>query len=159
MTTRPQDAAPTASSTAAPTAAPATQPTTQVGTTPPLPVWSTLAATTGAALVAWFPLSRFVDLEVTAGDATRVVGGASVGISAFVIALAALGFAAIVRRLVRRPRRVFTVTAVTILVLSLLSQLAQAVTTGAALSLLTLHVVVGAVVLGLVPRRLPSQGR
>jgi D-arabinose 1-dehydrogenase-like Zn-dependent alcohol dehydrogenase len=126
---------------------------------PARPVWSTLAATTGAALVAWFPLSRFVDLEVTAGDSTRIVGGASVGISALVIALAALGFAAVVRRRVRRPRRVFTITGAVVLVLSLVSPLVQAVTTGAALSLLTLHVVVGAVVLGLVPRRLPSLRR
>jgi hypothetical protein len=153
MTTRPQTAPPTDAPTTGATGT-ATEPATR-----PLPVWSTLAATTGAALVAWFPLSRFVDLEVTAGDSTRIVGGASVGISALVIALAALGFAAVVRRRVRRPRRVFTITGAVVLVLSLVSPLVQAVTTGAALSLLTLHVVVGAVVLGLVPRRLPSLRR
>ena len=153
MTTRPQTAPPTDAPTTGATGT-ATEPATR-----PLPVWSTLAATTGAALVAWFPLSRFVDLEVTAGDSTRIVGGASVGISALVIALAALGFAAVVRRRVRRPRRVFTITGAVVLVLSLVSPLVQAVTTGVALSLLTLHVVVGAVVLGLVPRRLPSLRR
>ncbi|NNM46837.1 DUF6069 family protein [Knoellia koreensis] len=159
MTTRPQTAPPTDGPTTGTTGATGAAGATTEPATKPLPIWSTLAATTGAALVAWFPLSRFVDLEVAAGDSTRIVGGASVGISALVIALAALGFATVVRRRARRPRRVFTVTGAVVLVLSLVSPLAQAVTTDAALSLLTLHVVVGAVVLGLVPRRLPSLRR
>ena len=153
MTTRPQ----TIASAPDATTAPGTATTSTADRRRPL--WPTLAATTGAALVAWFPLSRMVDLEVTAGDTTRIVGGASVGVSALVVAFAALGFARVLRSRARRPRRVFVITGVAILVLSLVSPLAQAVTTGAALSLLALHLVVGAVVLALVPRRLPSQRR
>ncbi|MBD3783678.1 MAG: hypothetical protein IE926_12130 [Micrococcales bacterium] len=79
----------------------------------------------------------------------------AVGLSAAVVALAALGVGGILRRTSRRPRRAFGWVSLVVLVLSLAGPVVQASTAAAGAALATLHLVVAAVVVPLVMRRLP----
>lgn len=124
-----------------------------------LPVSRTAAVATVAAVAAWVLETRVADIElvVTQGGATMAVGVVSVAVSALVVALAAAGVARLVRRHAARPRRAWLVTGTMVLVLSLTGPFAQATTTGAALALALLHVVVAAAVVPLLAAALPGE--
>ncbi|HMM97332.1 DUF6069 family protein [Phycicoccus sp.] len=157
MTTRADQPAPTARP------RPPAPPTPASAPTPPhggarsrrTPGWLVLGGATAAALLAWWPLGSAVDLAATSGGSTHTVGGVAVGLSASVVALAALGVGGILRRTSRRPRRAFGWVSLIVLVLSLASPVVQASTAAAGAALATLHLVVAAVVVPLVMRRLP----
>lgn len=118
--------------------------------------WVSPVAAVTAALVMWLPLHAVVGLEVRQGDAVHQVGAAAVIVSSLVAGLGALGVAAVVRRRAHRPRRTFAVTALAVLVVSLLGPFGSATSTGAALALACLHLVVAAVTVPLVARTLPA---
>ncbi|MBM6402222.1 DUF6069 family protein [Phycicoccus sonneratiae] len=132
-----------------PTTAPPTPSTART------PAWLVVTGSTAAALLAWWPLGTAVDLVATSGGSTHTVGGVAVTLSAAVVALAALGVGGILRRTARRPRRAFGWVSLVVLVLSMAGPVLQADTGTAAVALATLHVVVAAVVVPLVVRRLP----
>jgi len=79
----------------------------------------------------------------------------SVVVSASLTAVAGLGCLAVLRRITKRPARVWTVLASAVLVLSLSGPLGQAVGAGATVILVAVHLAVAAVLIPL-GRRLAS---
>lgn len=116
-----------------------------------------VAATVAVTLAGWAvadPLAG-VRLAVRSGDTTRVVGPASVAVVSLVVGLAAWGLLALLERMTRRARGVWTGTALAVLVLSLAGPLGAA-TTAATVSLVCLHLAAGAV---LIPSLARTAGR
>ncbi|MEU6249528.1 DUF6069 family protein [Glycomyces sp. NPDC047010] len=111
-------------------------------------------AAAAAALLVWavaVPLAG-VDLTVPQGDTDLHVGPGLVAAAALVASLAGWGLLAILERATARGTRIWTVTAVVFLALSLLGPLGAA-SAAAVVSLLCMHLAVGAVaVTGLVRR-------
>ncbi|WP_214409531.1 DUF6069 family protein [Sphaerisporangium fuscum] len=113
----------------------------------------TVAGAVVAALALWGltgPVAG-IDLAARLGEAVQPVGPAAVVAASLVAGLAAWGLLAVLERLVRRPRRVWTIVAVVVLVLSLAGPLGAA-DTGSMLALAGMHLVVAAVLIyGLAP--------
>lgn len=124
-----------------------------------LPVWSTTALALGAAILTWAveaPLAG-VELTVDAGDSTRVVGIASVAVSAVIVAVAGALVARAIARRAARPRRTWLVTGTMVGVLSLVGPFGQAATPGAIVALVLLHLVVAIAVVPTLALALPSR--
>lgn len=117
-----------------------------------------VAAATLAGLAVWVLAGPVLGVELTAsagtggsaGTGELVVGPVSVAAAGLVAGLAGWGLLTVLERTVTRPRTVWTVVAVAVLVLSLAGPLVQAATPAAALSLVAMHVAVGATVIVLV---------
>jgi hypothetical protein len=88
-----------------------------------------------------------VDLAVHAGDGSRPVGLVSVIVTVVVVALAGAGLLRVLERRTTNGVRTWTVIAVAVWALSFLGPL-TAMTVGAGLVLASMHLVVGAVVVG-----------
>ncbi|GAA2272631.1 hypothetical protein GCM10009853_028020 [Glycomyces scopariae] len=111
-------------------------------------------AAAAAALLVWalaVPLAG-VDLTVPQGDTALTVGPGLVAAAALAAGLAAWGLLAILERATARGRRIWTITAATVLALSLLGPLGAA-GTAAVLVLLAMHAVVGGVLIAGLARR------
>jgi hypothetical protein len=103
---------------------------------------------TGLAVLAWAAAKAAgLDLALHSGPGTREVGLGSVIVTPLVVGAAAAGLLRLLERRTSRGLRIWTVTAVTVWVLSFLGPL-SATTVGAGCALATLHVLVGAVVVG-----------
>ena len=103
---------------------------------------------TGLAVMVWAAAKAVgVDLDVHSGSGTREVGLASVIVTALVMGAAAAGLLRLLERRTSRGLRLWTVTAVVVWALSFLGPL-SATTVGAGCLLPTLHLVVGAAVVG-----------
>ncbi|MCO5998930.1 DUF6069 family protein [Actinoallomurus rhizosphaericola] len=115
----------------------------------------TVAGAPAAALAVWavaVPLAG-ATLTVRTGGGTRTVGPASVVAASLLAGLAAWALLAVLERSAARPGRIWTITALAALALSLTGPLGSATGVAAALVLTVLHLVTGAVlVLGLVRR-------
>ena len=119
--------------------------------------WLAVLGPAGAALAVWLaavPLAG-VDLQVRMSGTTEDVGPVSVVVSALLAAVAGLGCLAVLRRITKRPARIWTLLASAVLVLSLSGPLGQAVGTGATVILVAMHLAVAAVLIPL-GRRLAS---
>jgi len=119
--------------------------------------WLAVLGPAGAALAVWLaavPLAG-VDLQVRMSGTTEDVGPVSVVVSALLAAVAGLGCLAVLRRITKRPARIWTVLGSAVLVLSLSGPLGQAVGTGATVILVAMHLAVAAVLIPL-GRRLAS---
>jgi Family of unknown function (DUF6069) len=113
----------------------------RVGTSRAVPV---LAAVVGALLI-WAvadPLAG-VDLSVGTGSSAKAVGPGAVTIVSLLAGLAAVGLATLLARVTPRPRRTWSLVAVSTLVLSLVGPLGAA-SPAAGVSLGAMHLVVGA---------------
>ena len=113
-----------------------------------------VAAAAGAAVLAWavaVPLLG-VDLRVGTEGAARTVGIGSVVGAAAVAGLLGWALLAILVRSVPRAETVWRAAAVAVLLLSLGGPVAMGVGTASIVVLLTLHVVVAAVLVALLPR-------
>ncbi|MFF4621710.1 DUF6069 family protein [Nonomuraea jabiensis] len=107
----------------------------------------TVIGAPAAALAVWalaVPLAGAV-LTVRTGGGTQTVGPVSVIVASLVAGLAGWALLAVLERRAARPGRVWTITALVVLVLSLSGPLASAVGLAATLVLMLLHLVVGAV--------------
>ena len=103
---------------------------------------------TGLAVMVWVAAKAVgLDLDVHSGSGTREVGLASVIVTALVMGAAAAGLLRLLERRTSRGLRLWTVTAVVVWALSFLGPL-SASTVGAGCLLATLHLVVGAAVVG-----------
>ena len=110
---------------------------------------SVLAAT-AAAVALWVVAAPIggADLTVQQGDQEPMeIGVALVVATALVAGLAGWGLLAVLGRATRRPRTVWTVVAVIALALSLLPPLTAEATSGAHVTLVLMHIVVGAVLI------------
>jgi len=113
---------------------------------------STVIASAFAAVVIWIiavPVGR-LDLVVRSGSSTQTVGLVSVAIVALVAGAAAWATLAILERIVRNARLIWTIVGSLVLLLTLLGPLSLAVGPGTVWVLLATHIVVGAtLILGL----------
>lgn len=105
-----------------------------------------VAAVVAAAL--WLAAKAVgIDLAVHAGDGSRPVGLVSVIVTVVVVALAGAGLLRVLERRTTNGLRTWTAIAVAVWALSFLGPL-SAMTVGAGLVLATMHLAVGAVVVG-----------
>jgi len=103
---------------------------------------------TGVAVLLWAAAkSAGIDLDVHSGSGTREVGLGSVIVTPLVMGAAAAGLLRLLERRTSRGLRNWTGTAVTVWALSFLGPL-SATTVGAGCLLATLHLVVGAALVG-----------
>jgi hypothetical protein len=108
-----------------------------------------IAAATAAALATWVvavPIAG-VELEVRRDGDTRAVGAAEVILTTVLAGLVAWGARALLERWTARPRRIWLSLAALVLLLTLAGPIGSAVTTGATLALIALHLVVGAILI------------
>jgi Family of unknown function (DUF6069) len=123
----------------------------------PLRRGGVVAATVVLALVAWWLAGPVAGSDFTVrtdpNGPAQHVGPAAVAVVALIIGLLAWALLAVLERTTRRARPAWTTIALVALVISLLGPLGG-VQTSDKLSLLALHLVVGAtLILGLPPRR------
>ncbi|MFD6948597.1 hypothetical protein A6A08_18245 [Nocardiopsis sp. TSRI0078] len=112
----------------------------------------TVAAAVLAPLFLWALTVPLAGVELTAlpGGEPRAVGPVAVAVAGLVFGLAAWALLAVLERTVRRPGRVWTVVAFSVLVLSLAGPVTSGAEPAAVLVLAGMHVLVGAVlILGL----------
>ena len=101
---------------------------------------------TGLAVLVWAAAKAAgVDLDVHSGSGTRAVGLGAVIVTPLVMGAAAAGLLRLLERRTTRGLRIWTVTALSVWVLSFLGPM-SATTLGAGCVLATLHLVVGATV-------------
>lgn len=113
-----------------------------------------VAEATALALAIWsIATLAGVGLTVESGGSPQHLSAAAVIIVSLVAGLAGWAVIALLERRVRRPYRVWTVTASAVLLLSLLGPLADGVGTATTVTLLTMHLGVGAVLITRLPRR------
>ena len=108
-----------------------------------------VTAATAAALAAWVltgPVAG-IDVTVQSGETIQPVGPGAVTIASLVAGLAAWALLALLERLVRRPRRIWTAVAITVLVLSLAGPLGSGADSASAATLAAMHFVVAAVLI------------
>ncbi|MGI5255885.1 DUF6069 family protein [Streptomyces angustmyceticus] len=110
-----------------------------------LAVLGTVAATLVVWVIGTVLLGVELDARMQPGAAVQHIGPAAVVLASLVVGLAAWALLALLERLTVRPRRVWTVVAVVVLVLSLIAPLQSGVTTGAKVTLLCMHLVAAAV--------------
>ena len=94
-----------------------------------------------------------VSLRVQSGSSTQSVGAAAVVAVSVLAGLAGWALLAALQRLVGRPRRWWTSTALVVLALSLLGPLGQGVGTAATCTLVAMHLAVGTVLILQLPGR------
>lgn len=115
----------------------------------------TIGLATLAALAAWFLLTEPAGIDLvarTGPSATMRVGPVAVAATAAVVGFAAWGLLAFLERVAGpRARRIWIIIASVLLALSLLGPLGG-VATSAVIGLLTLHLVVGVVLITGLPR-------
>ncbi|TDC16789.1 hypothetical protein E1284_11570 [Actinomadura bangladeshensis] len=110
---------------------------------------ATVAATTIAALTLWaltVPVAG-LDLSAETGGRSQPIGAAAVVTATLAVGLAAWALLALLERTTARPRRTWTITALTVLALSLTGPLGSATDTESLLVLTALHLLVGAVLI------------
>jgi hypothetical protein len=121
----------------------------------------TVLVATGGALAVWGVAGPVLDVGLTVGTGAgaQEVGPGSVALASLVAGLAAVAFGAVLERLTTRARRVWTAVAASVLIASLTGPLG-AETTGGAVALGVMHLVVGAsLTAGIVPTlALPCHG-
>jgi hypothetical protein len=114
-----------------------------------------IAGAPAAALTVWavaVPLAG-ATLTVRTGGGTRTVGPAAVVVASLLAGLAGWALLAVLERSTARPGRIWTITALILLALSLTGPLGSATGAVAALVLTALHLVTAAVLVpGLVRR-------
>ena len=109
--------------------------------------WPVAVVSAGAAAVVWVGATAAgVDLAVRSGSSTRDVGLVSAVVTAVVVAVAGAGLLRVLERRTPEACRVWTGVAMAVWVVSLVGP-ASARTLSAGLTLATLHLVVGAVVI------------
>lgn len=123
--------------------------------------WAAVTGATGAALLVWLlavPLLG-VELTTTIGPqgAAVPVGVAGVGFAGLLGGFAAWGLLALLERFTTRAPTVWTVVALTVLVLSLTGPLTLATSAAAAVVLVTMHVAVAAVLVAVLGPTARSQ--
>ena len=116
-----------------------------------------VVAAGGAALVWVATRALGVDLAVDSRSGSRDIGLVSVIVTAMVVALAAGGLLRVLERRTARAGRVWTGLALAVLVASLAGP-AGAATPSAGLALAAMHLVVGAVVIVGLRRRIAGRG-
>ena len=121
---------------------------TELKTQTRVPAIAVVAAAAVAAEVVFLAVHQAagVDLAVRGGDTVTHVGAVSVAVVSVLVALAGWGLLALLRRVSTRGRRIWTVVATVVLVVSLLGPLG-AESASALLGLAALHLTVGAVVI------------
>jgi hypothetical protein len=111
---------------------------------------STVIAAAVAAVLGWAVAHLLLDIDLTAetgaGGSTREVGAVDVVLAGLLVGLTAWLLLSVLERLTTRPRTVWTVLAVAVLVFSLTGPLA-ATTASATVALMGLHVLVGLVLI------------
>lgn len=123
----------------------------------PVRLAAVLAASAAAAALWWItgPVAG-VDVAVDTGGGATPVGPVAVVVAALLAGLAGWGLLAVLERTTRRPRAAWTATATVVLAGSLAGPLtAGASGPAGTLTLVGLHVVTGAVLIALLPRRSP----
>lgn len=102
-----------------------------------------------AALVAWIVagVPGGLLLEVEINGAEQSIGPVAVFVSSLLAGLAAWGLLAILERKAKQSRRTWTITAVAVLAVSLVSPLTSAVETVTWVVLWIMHLIVGAVLI------------
>ncbi|MEU1733752.1 DUF6069 family protein [Streptosporangium sp. NPDC020145] len=109
---------------------------------------STVLVAPVAALAVWIlavPVSG-TRVTVRMGEETQTLGPVPVVVAGLVAGLAGWALLALLRRRVSRPRRTWTIVAVTVWLLSFLGPLGSSAGGGTMLVLLLMHLVVGAVI-------------
>ncbi|QBI56303.1 DUF6069 family protein [Streptomonospora litoralis] len=108
-----------------------------------------LAGAAAASLACWAVAAPVAGIDLTAykGGAVQPVGAGSVVFAALLAGSAAWLLMAVLERTVQRPRRIWTVAAVAVLVLSLAGPLVSAAGTASMLVLMGLHAVPAAVLI------------
>jgi hypothetical protein len=106
-----------------------------------------VAAAVAATMLWLVARASGIDLAVHAGDGSREVGLVSVIVTVVVVAVAAAGLLRVLDRRTTHGRRTWTIVAVAVWALSFLGPL-TAMTVAAGLALATMHLAVGAVVVG-----------
>lgn len=121
--------------------------------TQPMKRFLIVAGTAACAFVLWLVEHAVLgaDLAVRSGSSVQEIGGPAVVAVALLVGLAAWGLLALLERTTAGGRRVWTVIAAVILLLSLLGPL-SGVTAGAKLALALQHLCVGGLLLLLLPR-------
>jgi hypothetical protein len=110
--------------------------------------WVTVLGAMAAGIAVWTVIHPFmgVDLEVRTGGSTQQVSQLAVALTSLLVGFAGWATLSALERFTRRPRTAWIVVAGVVLALSLLGPLV-AVTTGAKVGLLVLHVIVGGILL------------
>ncbi|WP_049556300.1 DUF6069 family protein [Nonomuraea sp. SBT364] len=115
----------------------------------------TVAGASAAALAVWavaVPVAG-TTLTVRMGAGTQPIEPGSVLVVSLLVGLAGWALLAVLERFASRPGRIWTVVALTVLVLSLLGPLGSAVGIATTLVLVLMHLVVGAVLVPGLARR------
>ena len=121
----------------------------------------TIVAAAIAGLVVWviarLALGHDLTAMSTGGNGTTTIGPVAVVLTGLIGGLVAWGVLALLERFTGSPRRIWTIIAVIVLLLSLAGPLSQAEGTGTTIALLVEHLVVGGVlILGLL-RTVPDR--
>lgn len=130
--------------TTSPTTAPAV-PSTPVQRTSRARRAATVAGAAAAGIAVWIvsvPLLG-VELTATSGGSQLTVGPGAVVFAGLLAGGAGWGLLAVLERYTARPRALWTIVAVAVLVLSLIGPLAQATTVAAGATLAAMHIAVG----------------
>jgi hypothetical protein len=107
-----------------------------------------VALSAGTAVVVWAAArAAGIDLAVKSGDGTSHVNVVSVLVTALVVSVAAIGLLRVLERRTTNGRRTWTIVALAVWVVSLLGPL-SATRPSAGLALASLHLLVGAIVVG-----------
>jgi hypothetical protein len=108
---------------------------------------------TGAALTVWALVNPMggIDVAVDSGGSVRHIGATAVAVTGMLAGLAGWGLLALFERTMRRPHRAWTVIATVVFVLSLAGPLG-AISHGAILGLMCMHLAVAAVLIPCLPR-------
>ncbi|MEU5995365.1 DUF6069 family protein [Spirillospora sp. NPDC047418] len=109
----------------------------------------TVAAAALAALVLWTLTGPVAGLDPAAetGGRTQPVGASAVAAAALAVGLAAWALLAVLERTTGRPRRVWTITALAVLAVSLTGPLGSAADTASLCVLTAMHLLVAAVLI------------
>ncbi|MBB5867544.1 hypothetical protein F4553_000923 [Allocatelliglobosispora scoriae] len=109
---------------------------------------ATVGGATVAALITWTSLHELshIDLAARTGGSVTRVGALAVAIAAVVVGLAGWALLALLERSVAHPRRVWTIVAVAVFIVSLAGTLGG-VTTASKLGLAALHTTVAVILI------------
>jgi hypothetical protein len=113
-----------------------------------------ILAATAAALLAWTLFSVVLDIGLSARRGSELIDVAAGDVAATTVVVGLLGWLllAALERWTSRARRVWTVVAVLVCLLSLAGPALTATSSGARAALLALHAVVAVVLITLLPR-------
>lgn len=116
-----------------------------------------VAATVGAALVAWIVLVPLLGVQLTVdagpgGGGASTVGPGAVLATSLLASLLAWGLLGVLEARTRRSRTIWTITAVVVLLVSMIGPLTGGDTTASKASLVVLHLSVAAALIPLLRR-------